>query len=249
MSRGHGWWGGSLLAVLVVGQVGCAARGRALAPGHPDSGPAVQVVSVAAGAGRVSVNRGGYVDTWQQETGRCTRDLAVPVGVQTFGLGLVVLPPLCGVMSAALPGMTTKFQGGQLRRAIAKAVAVRDLHGELRDAIAAAGLESGHAASVPTDAARGAERPADPGYARPEVILEVTVTEIRVRDDGTVSSLSALVRVLRASDRAELGTSVVTHEPADRASWYSTLDPALSGLATAIVQRFVPGSVADGGRS
>ena len=249
MSRALGWRRGSLLVVLIAGQVGCAARGRAMAPGHPDSGPAIQVVSVVAGEGRVRVKRGGYVDTWEHETGRCTREMAGPVGVQTLGVGLVFLPPICGVMAAALPGRTTKFQSGQLRRAISQSVAARDLHAELRDAIAAAGPDSGRAVRMPTDVVRGAEPPAGPGSLRPEAILEVTVTEIRVRDDGTVSSLSALVRVLRASDRTELGTSVVTHEPADRASWYSTLDPALSGLATAIVQRFAPAPIADGGRS
>lgn len=126
MSALHGWRRGSLSAVLIVGPIGCAARGRAMAPEHPDAGPAIQVVSVVAGEGR----------------GR----------------------------------------------------------------------------------------------------------EIRGREDGTLSSLPALVRVLRASDRVEIGTRVVAHEPAGRASWCSTLDPALTGLATAIVQRLGPVQIADGGR-
>lgn len=217
-------------------------------PGAAGRGSRDPVVSVVAGEGRVRVKRGGYVEAWEQEAGRCIREMAVPVGIQTFGLGLAFLPPLCGAMTAAMPGMTTQFRAGQMRRAVTQSVAARDLHAELRDAVAAAGQDSGRTVRVSTDEARGTEPPADPGTFRPEAILEVTVTEIRVRDDGTLSSLSALVRVLRASDRVEIGTSVVAHEPADRASWYSTLDPALTGLATAIVQRLGPVSIADGGQ-
>lgn len=250
MGGSRRWWQGGVLAVLIAGQAaGCAARGpvqEAARPSTPQ--PGVDGMGVVSGQGRVLVKRGGFAEAWAEEAGRCTREMALPVALPTFGLGLAFLPPVCGVMTAALPGMTTQFRAGQMRRAVTQSIAGRDLHAELRDAIAAAGQDSGRAVHVLTDEARGAEPRSDSGPFRAEAILEVTVTEIRIRDDGTVSSLSARVRLIRASDREEFGTSVVTHEPAGRASWYSTLDPALTGLATAIVDRLGPASPANGGK-
>jgi hypothetical protein len=38
------------------------------------------------------VKRDGFVGTWTQETGGCTRDTAWQVAINTFGVGLMFLP-------------------------------------------------------------------------------------------------------------------------------------------------------------
>jgi hypothetical protein len=68
----------------------------------------------------------------------------------------------------------------------------------------------------------------------PEVTLEVTVTNLSVRDDLTLARLSARIRVLRAEDRSELETRTFMHQPPGRQHWQSALEPALAELSKAI---------------
>jgi hypothetical protein len=53
MGRVKRQWHAGLLLVLMAVHVGCAARGRADSPRDPAGAPPVEVVSVAAGDGRV----------------------------------------------------------------------------------------------------------------------------------------------------------------------------------------------------
>jgi hypothetical protein len=240
-------WRAGLLALLLLSEVGCTA-GRAgmgpegLGPGLREHS-ATSALVLTSGEGRVPVKRDAFVEAWMHEAGRCTRETALNVAVQTFGMGLLVLPPVCGLMTAALPGMTTHFVGGRMRRGIEGALASRDLHGTLRDRIGIVARESGRPVVAPADASHaGADVESAP---EPDAIVEVTVTEIRVRDDDTLASVSARARVLRASDRMELGARVFTHQPPARTLWHLALEPALTDLATAIVAALAPASVTD----
>jgi hypothetical protein len=236
---------GSLLLLLVLGQVGCAVRGGLVDRGGPGTPsperPTGEVVSVVSGEGRTRVKRDGFAETWGQETRRCMGDTALTVGVQTFGVGLLVLPPVCAVMTAALPGMTTQFQARRMRRAVEDSLQAADLHARLRDGFALAARESGRPAPALADAPPDASGPtAGAGAAlRPEAILEVTVTEVGIRDDATLSSVSARARVLRASDRAELASRVFTQQAVAREHWHAALEPALAALAAAIAEAMV----------
>lgn len=200
-------------------------------------------LGVVSGEGRVRVKRDGFVETWTQETGRCTRDTALPVAINTFGVGLMFLPPMCAVMTAALPGMTTRFSAGRMRRAIEDTLSTQDLHARLRDQVLVAGRESGRetlalAGTVP-DAPEALVAPRATG-GQLDALLEVTLTEVRIRDDGTLSSASARARVLRVSDRTELDTRVFTHDAEAREQWHSALQPALTALAASIVETLAP---------
>lgn len=246
MSGPRGRWRAGFLACLLLAQLGCAARGGVASPGAtgtPAPGPRPEApVGVFSGEGRVRVKRDGFVETWTQETGRCARDTAWPVAVNSFGVGLMFLPPVCAIMTAALPGMTTQFSAGRMRRALEDTLSARDLHSNLRDQVVVAGRGSGRETLALADTASGAPGAlVEPRAAggQLETILEVTLTEIRVRDDGTLSSASARVRVLRASDRTELATRLFTHDAEAREHWYSALEPTLTALATAIVETLV----------
>ena len=253
MSGSRGRCGAGLLALLLLAQIGCAARGgveHTGATGLPAPGPRPEAhVGVVSGEGRVSVKRDGFVETWTQETGRCTRDTARRVAINTFGVGLMFLPPVCALMTAALPGMTTQFSSGRMRRAIEDTLSVRDLHSRLRDQVLIAGRESGRetlalADTAPWNAGSLAASRAAGGQF--ETLLEVTLTEIRIRDDGTLSSASARIRELRASDRTELATRLFTHDAGVRERLHAGLEPALTALAASIVETLVPAQVAEG---
>jgi hypothetical protein len=75
--------------------------------------------------------------------------------------------------------------------------------------------------------------------------LEVTLAEVRIRDDGTLSSVSARVRVLLASDRTELASHLFTHDAEVREHWHAALEPALAALAASIVETLVPAGAAE----
>jgi hypothetical protein len=223
MAGARNWWRRSLVVALVAGQVGCATRShvaRPLEAALARSGLAgVEAVRVTAGEGHIRVARNRFVGAWADEAGRCTREMAVPVGIQTFGLGLAVLPAVCGAMTAAMPGMTTRFTGGRMRRGVEESVGYRDLHAALRDAIAAAVADTGR---------------------EPDATLEVTVTELRVRDDGTLSSVAARARLVSAADQTELLARIFTHDVPQREPWAVALDPALAALSAAIVDAMIP---------
>jgi hypothetical protein len=236
MGRVKRQWHAGLLPVLMAVHVGCAARGRADSLRDPGDAPPVAVVSVAAGDDRVRVTRNGFAEAWAEETGRCTRDLLLPVAIGTYGIGLVFLPAICGGMTAATPGMTTGFKAGRMRRGIEQSLASGNLHATLRGGIAAAA----HAAGRPIHTLPGEEpQPTgDPG--RGEAILEVTVSEVAIRDDGTLASVSARARVLRATDQAQLHSRTFRQEASRRQTWWVALEPTLSELSAAIVAAMVP---------
>jgi hypothetical protein len=76
MGRVKRQWHAGLLLVLMAVHVGCAARGRADSLRDPGGAPPVEVVSVAAGDGRVRVVRNGFAEACAEEMARCTRDLS-----------------------------------------------------------------------------------------------------------------------------------------------------------------------------
>ena len=244
MSQPWRRWRQILLVLLVTGQVGCTARGGLglPAPGHLPELLSTGRVDVVPGTGRVTVSRGGFVETWGQETGRCTRDMVVPVALSTYGVGLVFLPAVCGIMTAALPGMTTRFSGWHVRRQAQGPVASLDLHAKLRDAVALAARQSPSSAQSLSDPTSETPEPTveAPGLARPDAILEVTLTGLAIRDDATLASLSARARLLRAPDRSELASRAFTQQAATREYWSRAVEPTLAALSVVIVNDLLP---------
>ena len=146
-------------------------------------------------------------------------------------------------MTAALPGMTTHFSAGRMRRGIEDTLSTRDLHASLREHVVVAGRDSGRETLAPEGAALDRSAPLlarQSSGALLEALAEVALTEIRVRDDGTLSSVSARVRMLRASDGAEVATRAFTYQPAAREYWHLALEEALTALAMAILENVAP---------
>jgi hypothetical protein len=196
------------------------------------------------------VKRAAFAEMWEQETGTCMREMALEVGIRPVGLGLIFLPPVCGIMTAALPGMTTQFRGGHMRHEIEGFLAAGDLHSTLRDRIVTVAEETGRSARAPNDAASrpSGATPDSLAVLQPDAILEATVIEVRIRDDGTLSSVSARARMLRASDRVELVTRLFTHQVAAGEPWHQALEPALAALSVAIVEAMIPAPRPDAAR-
>src|SRR5262245_10688592 len=164
------------------------------------------------------------------------KDTALLVAFETLGMGLLVLPGVCGVMAPILP-VETKKQRAQDRRYIEATIAAVDLSARLRDQVLIAAGESG--VRLEPLVATGPEVSDEPVDARisgppPEVTLEVTVTEIGVRDDLTLARVAARIRVLRSLDGSELGTSTFVQEPPVRRDWQAGLEEALTELSKAI---------------
>jgi hypothetical protein len=146
--------------------------------------------------------------------------------------------------------MTTQFRGGHMRHEIEGFLAAGDLPSTLRDGIVIVTEETGRPARAHVDAA---SRPSgatsdSPAVLQPDAILEATVTEVRIRDDGTLSSVTARARMLRASDRVELVTRLFTHQVAAREPWHQALEPALAALSAAIVETMIPAPRPDAAR-
>jgi hypothetical protein len=230
------------LTALMLGHVGCAARGGVSGPGdatrpHVDL-PTADSVSVVSGREPVRVRNGTLVGAWTQDTGRCMKDTAGPVAFQTFGLGLLVLPAVCAVMAPVLP-VETKKQRKRDRQGIETALATEDLNARLRDQILAAADESG--LRLQPLVATGPQVSDEPIDARisgpvPEVTLEVMVTDVGVRDDLTLARVSARIRVLRSSDQSELGTRIYVQDVPGRQYWRLALEPVLTDLSKTITE-------------
>jgi len=164
------------------------------------------------------------------------KDTALNVAYQTLGVGLLVLPAVCAVMAPVLP-VETKKQRARDRHSIEIALPTENLSARLRDQVLAAAEESG--LRLQPLVAPGPQISDEPVDARingplPEVMLEVTVTDIGVRDDLTLARVSARIRALRSSDRSELGTRTFTHQAPVRRDWQLGLEPALTELSRAI---------------
>ena len=191
---------------------------------------------MVSGREPVQVKRGTLVGAWTQDTGRCMKDTALLVAFQTLGMGLLVLPAVCAVMAPVLP-VETKKQRARDRRNIEAALAAENPSARLRDQVLVAAEESG--LRLQPLVATGPEVSDEPVDARisglpPEVTLEVTVTDIGVRDDLTLARVSARIRALRTSDRSELGTRTFVQEPPVRQYWPAGLEEALTELSKAI---------------
>jgi hypothetical protein len=156
--------------------------------------------------------------------------------IGTYGIGGVFLPVMCGGVSAAMPGMTTGIKAGRMRRGIEQFLASGNLHSTVRDGIAAAA----HAAGRPVQTLPGEEPQPTGDSGRVDAILEVTVSEVAIRDDGTLASVSARAHVLRATDRAQLLSRTFRQKASRQETWSVALEPTLSELSAAILEAMVP---------
>jgi len=164
------------------------------------------------------------------------KDTALTVAFQTFGIGLLVLPAVCAVMAPVLP-VETKKQRARDRRNIQAAPPTEHLSARLRDEVLAAAEESGlRLLPLVATGPQVSDEPVDARISGPrsEVTLEVTVTDIGVRDDLTLARVSARIRALRTSDGSELGTRTFVQRPPGRQYWQAGLEEALTELSKAI---------------
>ena len=192
---------------------------------------------MTSGSEPVHVKRAALVEAWEQETGQCVKDIWVPVVLATYGMGLVVLPAVCAVMTPILPPLESHRLRARDRHGIEAALATDDLSARLRDQVLGAAEDAGLPLRplAPTGP-RVSDEPTDARVSGPvpEVTLEVTVTDIGVRDDHTLARVSARVRALRSSDRSELSMRTFVQEPADRQHWRLALEAALTDLSKTI---------------
>ena len=253
MSYGRRWTV-SLWTLLILGQAGCAVRGGG--PSDPDR-PRLELhtaepVSVVSGSAPVRVRRAALVEAWKEDTGQCVKDIAPLVMIQTFGVGLVVTPVVCGVMTPVLPPPETHRRRVHDRESIEAALAADSPSTKLRDQILVAGGNSRlHLEPLVATGPGVWDAPVDARISGrpPEVMLEVTVTEIGVRDDLTLARVAARIRALRSSDGSELGTSTFVQEPPVRQNWQAGLDEALTELAKAITGSLAWSPDADASRN
>jgi hypothetical protein len=144
-------------------------------------------------------------------------------------------------MAPILP-VETKKQRARERHSLEAALAVQNLSSRLRGRILAAAEESGLRVlplAVTESPVSGEPADARVSWPPPEVTLEVTVTDVSVRDDLTLARLSARIRALRTSDGSELATKTFVHQPPGREYWQSSLEPALVELSKAITASLV----------
>jgi hypothetical protein len=246
MSGSRQRWQASLLALVMLGHVGCAARGGIPAPRDADR-PRFELrtegaVAVTSGGGPVHVKRAALVEAWKQETGQCVKDIWAPVVLATYGMGLIVLPAVCGVMTPILPPRESHRLWARDRHNIEATLVADNPSARLRDQVVAAAQDSGLRLLPLVATGPGvSDQPVDArlSWPPPEVTLEITVTDIGVRDDRTLARVSARIRALRTSDGSELATRTFVHQPPGREYWQSALGPALVELSKAITASLV----------